>query len=466
MNNCTFIVFGITGDLSKRKLIPGLYQLVKENRVDKFAIIGIGLEEKTIDEILSPAKEFIRDFDESVWQKFLKHTFYLKNNVKNEQDYQNLKNLICEKESEYKICGNRLAYCATPASIFDEITKYLVKFGILKRRESSDKCWYRIAYEKPFGHDLNSAKKLNKEILSLLDESQIYRVDHYLAKEVVENILYVRFTNIIFQSLWNNKNIESVQIILSEKDGVGSRGAYYDKYGALNDVVQNHMLQLLALVAMNEPKKLTGDDIRSCKAQILKNVKVDSGFTGQYNGYLNEAGIPSNSKTETFVVLKLFVNDKRWKGVPFYLKTGKHLPEKSTKIHIQFKKVDCKLTKASCPIEGNSLTLDVFPKGGFSFEVNAKSPGERDAVIPVKMDFCYECLFAPSTPEAYEHILQDIVAGDQAISVRFDEIEYSWKIIDKIKSMNLDFCSYEKNTKGPQKELAEFALQNKFNWKD
>ena len=463
--NTTFIVFGITGDLSKRKLIPGLYQLIKDKKLNNFAIIGVGLEDKKNDDILNPSKEFVHDLDKDIWQHFVSHFFYLKNDVRDEHDFQKLKELILEKERTYKLSGNRLAYCATPAKVFEDITKYLVKFGILKHKETSDKSWYRIAYEKPFGYDLDSAKKLNKTILSLLDESQIYRVDHYLAKEIVENILYIRFTNHIFKALWNSQNIESVQIILGESYGVGTRGSYYDSYGALNDVVQNHMLQLLALVGMNEPQKLTGDDIRNCKAQILKDVRADSGFLGQYEGYKNEPGISKESETETFAVLKLFVNDDRWKDVPFYLKTGKALKEKSTKIHIQFKKVDCKLTKSSCPIEGNVLTLTVFPQGGFSFEVNAKKPGERDAVVPVVMDFCYECLM-PSTPEAYEYILQDIISGDQAISVRFDEIEYSWQIIDSFKKLNLPLYIYGQNSKGPEKELIEFASKNKFIWRD
>jgi glucose-6-phosphate 1-dehydrogenase len=466
MADCTFIVFGITGDLSRRKLIPGLYQLIKEKKVDNFLIFGAGLEDKNVNDILIPAKEFIHDLDLTIWTKFVDNFFYIKNNVKNESDFIELANLILEKEKTYNLCGNRLAYCATPASVFGYITKYLLHFNILKHRDFSDKCWYRIAYEKPFGSDLASAQKLNKEILALLDESQVYRIDHYLAKEIVENILYIRFTNHIFKTLWNNQHIDSVQIILSENYGVGTRGSYYDNYGALNDVVQNHMLQLLALIGMDEPIKLTGDNIRSCKSQVLKHIEVDSGFLGQYQGYTKEIGISNDSKTETFAVIKLFVDDKRWKGVPFYLKTGKALKEKSTKIHIQFKNVDCNLAKESCPIEGNFLTLTVFPQAGFSFEVNVKKPGERDSVVPVVMDFCYECLFAPSTPEAYEYILQDIISGDQAISVRFDEIEYSWKIIDAVKALKLPLYIYEQNSKGPEKELAEFAFKNKFIWRD
>ena len=463
MNDSTFIVFGITGDLSKRKLLPGLYQLIKDKKIENFVLIGIGLEKKSVEEILNPAKKFVQNIDPKSWKKLIERTSYLTNDVKNERDFKALKELIVNQEKKYKLSGNRLAYCATPESVFYDITKHLVKFGILKRQKKSDKTWNRIAYEKPFGYDLKSAEKLNREILALLDESQVYRVDHYLAKEVVENILYVRFTNYIFESLWNRDHIESVQIILNEDSGI--RGIYYDKYGALNDVVQNHMLQLLALIAMDEPKKLVGDSIRDSKAKVLKSVAVDSGFLGQYKNYTKEKTIPKDSKTETFAVLKLFVNNKRWKNVPFYLKTGKNLKEKSTKINIQFKKIDCKLTKNSCPIEGNFLTITIFPDAGFSFEVNAKKPGERDAVVPVLMDFCYGCLFT-STPEAYEYIFTDIINGDQAISVRFDEIEYSWKIIDDIKALKPKLYMYESGSNGPKNELLKFAKQNNFNWRD
>lgn len=462
MVDCTFIIFGITGDLSKRKLLPGLYKLIKDQKLKNFALVGVGLEEKSLDEIFEQAKAFIKDLDVNIFTGLKNHSIYVRCDIKNLKDFAKLYKEINDLESKFKLPGNRLFYCATPSTLFAPITKNLVEKNILFR-DSGLKVFHRIAYEKPFGHNLKSAKKINKEILSLIDESQIFRIDHYLAKEVVENILYTRFTNHIFESLWNNKHIDSVQIILSETLGLEGRGVYYDKFGALSDIVQNHLIQLLALITMDAPDKLKGDEIRSKKAEIIKKVKVESGLLGQYKGYQQEFGVNEDSNTETFVLLKAFVNEKRWKGIPFYLMTGKCLKTKETKINIQFKSVDCKLTKEHCPLENNYLTIDLYPKGGFLFEINAKKPGVRDEVVPVVMDYCYECML-PSTPEAYENLLQDIIAGDQAISVRFDEIELSWKIIDKVRKMKLPIYYYDKNSTGPE-ELEEFSSKNNIRWR-
>lgn len=464
MVDCSFIIFGFTGDLSKRKLLPGLYDLIKAQKIKNFCIIGVGLEDKTVDEVLENSKKYINNLDPKIFELIKSRTHYVKTEITKKSDFSGLKSIVKQLEAKHHLVGNRLVYCATPSFVYSLITQHLVAAGILKRKAGTGKPWYRIAYEKPFGYDLKSAKKINKDILALLDESQVFRVDHYLAKELVENILYIRFTNYIFKSIWNNKHIDSVQIILSESLGLEGRGAYYDQVGALSDIVQNHLLQLLALVAMDEPKKLVGDDIRNCKAKILKKVTIEDGLLGQYEDYQQEKGVQPNSSTETFVLLKAAINTPAFKGVPFYITTGKHLKQKETKINIQFKAVDCNLTSAHCPIESNYLTIDLFPKGGFSFEVNAKKPGVRDEVIPVLMDFCYDCLFIPSTPHAYEAILQDIVAGDQAISVRFDEIELSWKITDSIKKMNLPLYTYQKNSDGPE-EVKKFAKKYEINWK-
>lgn len=464
MVDCTFIIFGITGDLSKRKLLPGLCKLIRDQKINNFCLVGVGLEKMTIDEIFEQIQTFIQDVDRSIVAKIKEHFSYVQSDIHKDADFTTLNKVIIELEARYDLCGNRLAYCATPSFLFAEITKKLCEQGILTRKKADDPIWHRIAYEKPFGYDLKSAKKINKQILALLYEFQIFRIDHYLAKEVVENILYIRFTNHIFESLWNNKHIESVQIILSESIGVENRGAYYEKFGALSDIVQNHILQLLALITMNAPKKLIGDEIRTRKVNILKNVKIEEGFFGQYEGYLQEAGVHEHSTTDTFVYLKMFVHDKRWKNVPFYIKTGKCLPSKETKIHIQFKPTECTLTKEHCPMENNYLTIDLYPKGGFSFEVNAKKPGVRNEIVPVVMDFCYECLFVPSTPEAYENLLFDIMHGDQAVSVRFDEIELSWKIIDAIRSMKLPLYTYKRGSQGPA-ALDDVAKKNNVMWR-
>jgi len=463
MVDCTFIIFGITGDLSKSKILPALYNLVLHNKINNYAIIGAGLEHKSVDEIFAQAQDFIPNFNQNIVTKLKDRTSYIQINVAHENEFGALNKLILETEKKFNLSGNRLVYCATPATLFAHITKNLCNVQILQKKNQDDKIWNRIAYEKPFGYDLKSAKKINKEILALLNEFQIFRVDHYLAKDVVENILYIRFTNHIFESLWSNKHIESVQITLSEKSSVANRGSYYDNFGALSDIVQNHILQLMALITMDAPKQLEGNDIRSCKAEIIKRIQVKDGLLGQYDGYLQELGVKANSKTETFAYLQLLVNNKRWKGVPFYIKTGKCLPNKETRIHIAFKSVDCKLT-AGDKIENNHLTIDLYPKGGFSFEINAKKPGVRGEIIPVVMDFCYQCLFVPSTPEAYENLILDIIKGDQAVSVRFDEIELAWKVMDKVRKLNLPLYKYAKNSWGP-KELDYVSKKNNISWR-
>lgn len=449
MVDCTFILFGVTGDLSKRKLLPGLCKLMRDQKLSNFSLIGVGLEQTTSDEIFDRVKQFLTDKESDYVESIKKRFVYLQHDLSSTKDFSALEQVIKEQEQKYALTGNRLVYCATPSTLFISITSKLCKQGIIVKKDIHEKPWHRIAYEKPFGHDLKSAKKINKMIRTLLAEEQVYRIDHYLAKEVVENILYIRFTNYIFESLWNNKHIESVTITLAEKDGIENRGFYYEHYGALADVVQNHILQLVALVSMNAPTKLVGDDIRTCKAAMLKAMRVHDVLYGQYEGYHQEYGVKHDSTVETFVQATLTIHDKRWKGVPFYIKTGKALETKVTTIEVHFKQNDCKLTKERCPIKNNILTIELYPKGGFSLSMNAKKPGIRDEVIPIEMDFCYDCLFVPSTPEAYEILLRDIMQGDQSVSVRFDEIELSWKVVESMRALNPSLVSYKKGSQGP-----------------
>lgn len=461
INNVTIIIFGMSGDLSKRKLIPALYKLIQKKKLEKCAIIGIGLEKQTVHEILESTKKFITDFDNYYWDRLISVSQYYSLNIKNRDNFKNLKQVILEVEKKFELSGKRLVYCAVGSEFYIDITKNLVDSKIMQKQNEAVEIWNRIVYEKPFGYNARSAKKINKNILLILNESQIFRIDHYLAKEIVENITFVRFTNRVFEPLWNRHEIDHVQIILDETVGLENRSKYYDKYGALKDVVQNHMLQLLALVAMGAPKKLTGNDIRDSKAIILKKIAFVDGIFGQYIGYHDEPDIKSDSKTDTFVALKFIINSSRWKNVPFYLKTGKCLDNKSTKIVIKFKQTDC-LLLTNCPVGSNYLTISIYPKEGFTLELNTKKPRVLNDVIKSKMDFCYDCLFGPDEPQAYESIIMDIIHGEKAVSVRQDEIEYSWKIIDKIK--NLSLYSYEKGTNGP-KEADEFAKKHGFEWR-
>jgi glucose-6-phosphate 1-dehydrogenase len=463
MIDCTFIIFGATGDLSKRKLLPALYQLIRKKKIQNYTLICTSLEEKKIEEIFVPVKDLIQDYNEQTWQEFISRSLYYSLDVKKSKDFVRLKELIIAQENKYNVSGNRLVYCAVPSTLYSDITKNVVKNSIIKRGRKEADIWNRMVYEKPFGENLKSAKKINKKMLSLIDEDQIFRVDHYISKEIIENITFIRFTNTIFEPLWNSKYIDSVQIILNEKVGLEGRGSYYDLFGALKDVVQNHMLQLVALVAMEPPKKISSDYIRDSKAKVLKHIIPVDGILGQYSGYREEPGIKQDSKTETFASLQLIINQKRWKNVPFFLKTGKFLDTKSIKIVIKFKPAYC-IMSTSCPIEPDYVTISVFPKEGITIEIYTKTPQKHNEIMRATMDFCYDCLFVPGAPQTYESIIMDIIKGEKLVSVREDEIKYSWKVIDTIKEMNLPLYVYKKGSSGP-KEAEEFAVKNNFVWK-
>lgn len=455
MNQVTFIILGATGDLCKRKLIPAIYKLIENNKLDRFAFIGVSFDKTDIKEILNNSKEFIPKIDTKIWDKLEKNSYYYNLDFYNKTGYKKLHDLIKDIEKEHKLNGNRLFYLATMPEHFKIITKYLNENKIIFKHQHETNCseckkaWARIVYEKPFGHDLKSAKDINNCIKKTFHENQIYRIDHYLGKELVSNIALVRFTNRIFEPLWNNKNIESVQIILKEKIGIEGRGAFYDKYGAIKDVVQNHMLQILSLIAMEQPKKLEAKYIRDAKAKVLKSVIFKDTLLGQYEDYTKENKVNPKSKTETFAALNLEIKNKRWAGVPFYLKTGKYLNQRDTSVHIKFKMVECLLTKG-CPTDSNYLTLKINPDQGFFLELNIKDPNNNDQIMPVQMNFCHSCLFGANTPQAYEHLILDVIKGDQSAFVRSDEIEYSWKVIDKIDYKKFKLFTYKKGSSGPE----------------
>jgi len=447
-----FIIFGATGDLTKRKLIPGIYNLLNHNRIDNFHIIGVARRSLTNEKLINSSKKFIKNPKEKIISKLRKNSSYVQLDFK-QNNYEVLKEKINQIEKKGKC--NKLFYLATDSNNFKTISENIQKIGIAKENN----CWARVVFEKPFGLDLKSSDKLNKSIKKIFSEDQIYRIDHYLGKELVGNISVVRFSNTILEPIWNNKYIENIQIVLDEEIDIEERGSFYDRYGAIRDVVQNHMLQLLALVTMEMPKSFSKDFIRDEKTKLLKSVRVVDTIVGQYNGYTKEKGIPKNSKTETFAALKLEINNKRWKGVPIYLRTGKLLEKKQTKLIIKFKKIKCLFGK-NCPANSNYLELRIFPDEGIAFELNAKVPGEISA-IPVKMDFCHSCTFGPNTPEGYENLFADIIKGDQCTFIREDELRNSWKIVDKIKRGRV--YSYKKGSKGP-KELEGFNRKHKVKW--
>lgn len=462
MKACIFILFGATGDLSKRKIIPALYDLLAYKKIDTLVVLGCARERTTIDAILESARSFIHTIDETVWATLRTHSYYQQVDVTHNQDFVALDTTIKTLEQQYGI-SNKLVYCATASQLFCTITSSLTQLGILKKQPREHTPWHRIVYEKPFGHDLESAHAINTCIQQSLSEHQVFRIDHYLTKEIVSNIALLRFTNCVFEPLWNNRFIDHIQIVLNEKIDIEKRGAYYDVYGAVRDVVQNHMLQLLALIGMEAPVKLTGEHIRDQRVHILKAVEFVDGIYGQYEGYTQEPGASSSSQTETFAALKFHINNPRWAGVPFYLKTGKALTGKNTSIHIKFKQVDCLLTK-QCPADSNWLTIQVEPNAGFSLTLNAKSTEQSIILMPIDMSYIHAYRFGASSYQAYEVLLEEIMRGEQSVSVRFDEIESAWHLIDTIMQQKRSIYLYKKGSDGPQ-ELDIFAHKHGMEWR-
>jgi len=462
MNECTIVILGATGDLAKRKLIPALYTLIKSKKLKNFALVGAALEDVSSKDMINAARKFIKDIDEDIWTCLQKHSFYQKLNFNEEKDFDRLYSIVNSAEREYGLSGNRLVYCAVSSDFFCEITEALCSSKIIKACTKNLIPWNRIVYEKPFGRDLKSAHMINECIAKLLYEHQIYRVDHYLTKELVSNIALLRFTNCIFEPLWNNRYIDHVQIILSEKIGLEGRGYFYDKYGAIADVMQNHMFELLALVAMEMPKWLTGEYIRQERAAVLKNVRAVDICRGQFEGYLEDPGVGSDSATETFALASLMVDNPRWTGVPFYLKTGKCLKQKKTVIYIKFKKINCLLTQG-CPLISNYLTMEIAPEARFYLTLNVKKPGSLYDAVPVNMEFCHDALSEEKIAESYEILLEEVIRGEQSISVRFDEIEYSWNVIDQLNKLNSKLYTYKKGSDGP-KECEEFEHKYGMRW--
>ncbi|NQV91876.1 glucose-6-phosphate dehydrogenase [Candidatus Woesearchaeota archaeon] len=451
----TFIILGATGDLNKRKLIPAIYNLIESGRVKKIAFVGLSRSKVTIEKILAGAHECMGKVDRKAWNTLKKSSYYIPFDLYEEDNYDQLKDFLEKIEQKHALSGNRIFYLATLPQHFDTVTKNLAEKKLTKT-----KGYARVVYEKPFGHDLKSAKKINQCINRVFSEDQVYRIDHYLGKELVGNIALMRFTNRILEPQWNAEHLESVQIIMEEKLLVGSRGKFYDSNGVLNDVVQNHALQLLALTAMEPPKLLTGNYIRDAKAEVLKHIKIDSVFLGQYEGYLQEEGVEKNSTTETFATLKLSLDNPRWSGVPFFIKAGKGLDKNEVSIHLKFKPVECLLSEA-CPADTNYLTMNIQPKAGFEIELNTKVPFKKNIVKPVIMSFSHENYF-PKSPEAYENLLWDVMNGDQSVFVRNDEIEAAWKLIGSIKHNKV--YQYPIGSKGP-KELISWNKKHGINWR-
>ncbi len=464
MTDVTIIIFGASGDLARRKLLPALYRLVEQKKLTNFIIIGAAIDQTTPEIIFEKTREFVHHFDEPSWQFMQERMIYECIDFTSAAAFKTLAKKVAALEKKFKLTGNRLVYVAAAANYFCSITTHIAAAKLMERKKEDVMPWHRIVYEKPFGHDLASAQEINTCIEKSFEESQIYRIDHYLTKELVSNIALIRFTNSVFEPLWSNRYIDQVQIIISEELGIENRGAYYDKYGALADVMQNHLLELLALIGMESPEKLTGNYIRSKRVEVLKKIEVVDGILGQFEEYRREKFVDAASTTETFAALFLRVNNPRWAGVPFYVKTGKRLHKKETMIHIKFKQVDCLLTH-NCPVPSNWLTIEVAPEATFSLTLNVKKPGRSEIVVPVDMEFCHSCLFGAQTPQAYEIILEEVMRGEQSISVRVDEIEWAWRVIDAVRARRFPLYTYLAESSGPKELEKEFEQKHGMRWR-
>jgi glucose-6-phosphate 1-dehydrogenase len=484
-----FVIFGGTGDLNARKLAPALYNLFLDGYLPKqFSIIGTGRTKLTDEQFRKNLNEDINNFSRSgkaekeKWAEFEKNIYYQVSDAKDAETYKEFGKRIDAHNAEWKTRANVIYYLAVSPSFFPIITSNLAKAKLTTDVEKT-----RIVIEKPFGHDLESAKELNKLLAGLFDEKQIYHIDHYLGKETVQNIMAFRFANSILEPIWNRNYIEHVQISVTEQLGVEDRGDYYDGSGAMRDMIQNHLLQLLCLVAMETPVSFNADEIRNRKVDVLhamrrfspEDVRM-SAVRGQYAkgwmegkevpGYREEPKVDPNSNTETFAAIKFFVDNWRWQGVPFYVRTGKRLHQSSSVISIQFKDVPHKIfpTEAAESWQQNRLIISIQPEMSIRLQVQAKRPGLDMILNTVDMVFDYKGTYTNQAPEAYETLLLDTMLGDQTLFMRGDQIEAAWDLIMPILSTwtnkkSLNFPNYSADAWGPESAEALIARDG-FNW--
>ena len=453
---CSIVIFGASGDLTSRKLIPALYHLYREKQMPaNFRVIGFARREKADvawrEELRVALDQFSRTkpVEEQLWNEFAANVFYCQGEFGDTSAYEKLEKQLTGF-GDPMLRNNLLFYLATSPSQFAEVAEHLHQAKLLNKGE--DLGWQRIVVEKPFGHDLASAIQLNNELTKYASERQVFRIDHYLGKETVQNILMFRFSNSIFERLWNRDSVDHVQITVSESLGVGGRGGYYEEAGALRDMVQNHLLQVLSLIAMEPPVSLDAEPIRDEKVKLLKSIRklqledvAKQVVRGQYfagsvdgqlrPGYRQEQKVQPDSNTETFAAMKLFIDNWRWSGVPFYLRTGKYLPLSASEVRVQFRPTPNVLfaTQGSAKLDPNALTLRLQPNEGIYLRFNGKVPGSGTGLRPVRMTFSYNSEFGAYTPEAYERLLLEAMSGDATLFIRRDEVEAAWGIVDAIR---------------------------------
>ncbi|WP_068469630.1 glucose-6-phosphate dehydrogenase [Candidatus Protochlamydia phocaeensis] len=484
--SCILVIFGATGDLTARKLVPALYNLAREGLLPAhFACVGFARRPKSNEDFRNEMLEAVNNFsrskpvDQQLWKTFKEQLYYHQSEFHEDEGYERLNAFLHQLDSQMGTKGNRVFYLSVQPSYFPTIVEKLSQHHLIYPVDSVKDKWSRIIIEKPFGRDFESAKQLQQDLIKHLDESQIYRIDHYLGKETVQNLLVLRFSNPIFESVWNNRHIDNIQITVGEEIGIGTRGRFWEEAGMLRDIVQNHMMQLLTLVAMEPPTNLGANAIRDEKVKVLESIRpiplhsIDEVvIRGQYGpgfingepvkGYRQEENVNPESNIETFVAMQLSIDNWRWVDVPFYLRAGKRLPKRATEIAITFKRAPGYLFEgAASQIDPNVLVIRIQPDEGVSLKFNCKVPA-LDTVQPVKMDFRYGSYFGSAPPEAYERLICDCMAGDNTLFARDDEVITSWKLLTPIlehweATPPKEFPNYASGTWGP--EEAESLLQ-------
>lgn len=460
--SCAIVIFGASGDLAHRKLFPSLFHIYSEKQMPKdFYVVGMARTAMTDAVFRDRIRSGLpKSADATMAERFLERCFYVFGEYSDGEFYQKLHNTLNDLDRKFNVGPRRLFYLSTPPSLYAPIINQLGKSDMAYPDFSDKKCWVRVIIEKPFGDSLASAQELNRDITSILTEDQIYRIDHYLAKETVQNILMFRFANVMFEPVWNRNFIDHVQITASEQLGVEHRAGYYEQTGVLRDMFQNHLLQLIALIAMESPSNLDANLMRSKRNDVLRSIAPmresevpENSICGQYGsgeidgvpvvGYKQEPGVSPTSRSATFAAARFEIDNWRWQGVPFYIRSGKRLAERLVEIEIQFKRVPTSIFKPLTPsdMSPNILTFRIQPDEGISMQFEAKKPGPKLCMSTVNMNFGYAETFKGPPPESYARLFLDAMIGDQTLFARSDGVEESWRIIDPIVQY------WEKNTK-------------------
>jgi glucose-6-phosphate 1-dehydrogenase len=480
-----FVIFGASGDLTSRKLMPAIERLALRRLLPPgFAVVGVARTEMNDDDFRERMKELVEKSGgggpeaKHVWESFVGGFRYVAGDYDDPDTFERLKTVLDELDRERGTAQNRLYYLATPPSTFPIVINGLKEQGL--SRPSSEEAFVRIVIEKPYGHDLQTALDLDRVVHDAFDEGQVYRIDHYLGKETVQNVLALRFANATYEPIWNRRYVDHIQVTVAESLGVEHRGSFYEQAGALRDIVQNHMMQVLAMTLMEPPVTFDADGIRDEKVKALKAVEILSaekvraqvvraqyarGWVGgeEVLGYREEEGVNPHSTTETYVAMKLKVDNWRWAGVPVYVRTGKRLPKRVTEVALRFHKVPHLPfhLKQVEDLEADSLVLRIQPDEGISFRFGAKIPGQAFRIRSVSMDFFYGAAFTEETPDAYERLLLDALIGDATLFIRRDEVQRAWHIVDPLlqawQNDDIPLAKYEAGTWGPQEadELLE-----------